>query len=206
MTGEHGAQPPSPGPIEAPPLKPLDRLLQRWRFRKAATFVRAGDRILDVGCADGALFRYLGERLGEGVGVDPSLRRDVVRGRYRLLAQPFPGALSGESFDVITMLAVLEHLPPDALRDTPHACATVLRPGGRVVITVPSPTVDRILHWLERLRLIRGIGLHEHHGFNPATTQRLFSQPNFRLLGHRRFQLGLNNLFVFERISPHTGS
>jgi predicted SAM-dependent methyltransferase len=102
------------------------------------------------------------------------------------------------------MLAVLEHLPPEALEETPSACAALLHPGGRLVITVPSPAVDRILHWLERLRLIEGIGLHEHHGVHPATTQRLFSHPVFRLLVHRRFQLGLNNLFVFERVAPPT--
>ena len=116
-----------------------------------------------------------------------------------MLAQAFPDPLPTGTFDVITMLAVLEHLPPEALEATPHACASLLDGGGRLVITVPSPAVDRILHWLERARLIEGIGLHEHHGFQPARTMEVFCQPTFRLLEHRRFELGLNNLFVFER-------
>ena len=76
-----------------------------------------------------------------------------------------------------------------------------LNPNGRVIITVPSPRVDDILHLLLKLRLISGIAVHEHYGFQPADTLRLFPGPRFRLLRRSTFQLGLNNLFVFERSS-----
>ena len=46
---------------------------------------------------------------------------------------------------MITMLAVLEHVPEDAQAELAAACERILKPGGRVVITVPSPQVDTIL-------------------------------------------------------------
>lgn len=186
--------------LDTPPLKPLDRVLQRWRFRKAQPFIGWHDRILDVGCSDGALFRYLGDRFGFGVGVDPALRSSIDADRYLLLADTFPGALSeSETFHVITMLAVLEHIPADRLEELRRECVRLLKPGGRLVITVPSKAVDGILYWLSKMRLVEGIGLHEHHGFEPAATRLIFSDPQLHLMKHRKFQLGLNNLFVFEK-------
>ncbi len=132
--------------------------------------------------------------------MDPALRQLVEAPRFRLLPGDFPEAVpEGETFDVITMLAVIEHLPPERLEAAASASARLLRPRGRVVITVPSPVVDSILHRLLRLRLVAGMGVHEHHGFDPDELPVIFGTAGFRLLRRRRFQFWLNNLFVFVR-------
>ena len=64
---------------------------------------------------------------------------------------------------------------------------------------MPSPRVDDILHVLLKLHLIDGISAHEHYGFKPEGTPQIFPPPAFHLLRRQRFQLGLNNLFVFEK-------
>jgi SAM-dependent methyltransferase len=181
-------------------LKALDRLLQRWRIAKARPFIPADATVLDVGSADGVLFERLGSRIRYGVGVDPALAAGVEGPRYRLVAGRFPDAVAdAEPFDAITMLAVLEHLPPAEHARLADACARLLRPGGRLVVTVPQPAVDAILRVLVRLRLIDGMALDEHAGFDPRLTTRIFGGDPWRLELHRRFQLGLNNLFVFAR-------
>jgi 2-polyprenyl-3-methyl-5-hydroxy-6-metoxy-1,4-benzoquinol methylase len=181
-------------------LTPLDRFLRRWRFSKAKPFVRPGAAVLDVGCGDGAFFRYLGDRLGAGVGVEPALTEPIEEERYRVVSGWFPDSFeSSERFDVITMLAVLEHFPEDVVARVPERCAELLHPGGRVVATVPAPAVDRILHVLIGLRLMVGTAVHEHHGFDPSEVPGIFRDGGYVPIVTRKFELGLNNLFVFGR-------
>ena len=182
-------------------MKTLDRVLQRWRIAKARPYIRQGAHVLDVGCADGALFRQLNGLIGKGIGIDSELEQSIDQRHFRLIAGRFPDDLPSEAgpFEVITMLAVFEHLPLEHLSRTVEACARVLVPGGLVVLTVPSPAVDQILDGLKRLRLLDGMSLEEHHEFDVDTVPALFSQGGFRLVTAKRFQLGLNNLFVFEK-------
>jgi 2-polyprenyl-3-methyl-5-hydroxy-6-metoxy-1,4-benzoquinol methylase len=193
---KHGSD---PGAEEAPP-RVLDRVLRRWRFAKARAFIRPGDRVLDIGCEDGALFEYLGHRMGFGVGIDPALDQPIQRDRYRLIRGRIPESLpTGEAFDVVTMLAVLEHLPGDVVKQLAGRCLDLLKSKGRVVITVPSPSVDRMLHWLIWLRLMRGTAVHEHHGFEPSTVPATFTAVGLSPVLQKRFELGFNNLFVFVK-------
>lgn len=110
--------------------------------------VLAGARVLDVGCGGGLLSEALA---GEGAQVTaldlaPELI-DVARlhllesGRqvdYRLqpveaLAQEMPG-----SFDAITCMEMLEHVPdPGAVL---QACATLLKPGGKLLLSTLNRT------------------------------------------------------------------
>ena len=52
-------------------MTPLDRALQWLRVREALPHIPEDSRLLDIGCADGHLLRAAGERLREGVGIDP---------------------------------------------------------------------------------------------------------------------------------------
>ena len=181
-------------------MKPLDRYLQNRRINLVKEFLTPADDVLDIGCADGAMFRRLQGRYRYGYGVDPTLDSEVETELYHLYPGVLPEALPpGLQADLITILAVLEHLPPQEQTSLAKNCEAILKPGGRVVITVPSPRVDDLLHVLGRLRVIDGMSMHEHYGFVPAHTLRVFAEPDFRLMTHRKFQFGLNNLFVFER-------
>jgi SAM-dependent methyltransferase len=184
-------------------MKPLDRLGQRWRIEKARRYVSPGSRVLDVGCADGALFRLLAHRIRDGVGIDPNAP-DNTEPRYRLIRASFPeGVKDLEPFDAVVALAVLEHVPTDKQPAFASACYQALKPGGRVILTVPSPLVDRIVHIEQRLHLADGMELHEHFGFEPEQTVPLFKRAGLDVVRARSFQLGLNHLFVFRR--PNDG-
>ena len=181
-------------------MKALDRFLRNRRIRWAAHFLRPTDVVVDVGCADGAMFEQLKGRYAFGYGVDPALASEVHGVTYALYPGMFPAALPPDvAADRITLLATLEHLSPDEQARLAEGCRDVLKPGGTVVITVPSPRVDDLLHVLGWLRLIDGMEMHEHHGFEPDDTLKVFGGPAFKLVEHHKFQFGLNNLFVFER-------
>lgn len=137
-----------------------------------------------------------------GYGIEPMLEAPVVTEHYTLYPGLFPQALpQGVKGDVIVLLAVMEHLKPEEQRAMAQAAYELLNPGGRIVITVPSPRVDDILHLAEKLHLIDGMSVHEHYGFQPEDTLTVFEAPRFNLVQRRRFQLGLNNLYVFEKAS-----
>jgi SAM-dependent methyltransferase len=118
-----------------------------------------GDRILDLGCGAGrhafelyrrgadvvALDRDEAELEGvrrmfgamQAVGEPPAgATATAVRGD--VLALPFPDA----SFDAVIAAEVLEHIPADELAMT--EIARILKPGGRVAVTVPRWWPERI--------------------------------------------------------------
>jgi len=180
-------------------MKAFDRFLQRWRISKVRPFVREGDRVLDIGCYDGALFRQL-HGFGEGVGVDPGLACAEQSGRVALIKGRFPADLPDDRpFQVIVMTAVLEHFPEGEHPRLAADCARWLVPGGHLVITVPSPLVDPILHVLRALRLLQALTLEQHYGFDARKALPLFQTAGLRLVRRERFQLGLNNLYVFQK-------
>lgn len=182
-------------------MKALDRFLQRARIHQARPFVNMGDRVLDIGSVDGVMFEAWRGHISAGVGIDPTLNEKVVTDLYELYPGYFPNDLpDGRQFNVITLLAVLEHIPTSQQESLAKSIHEALLPGGRLIITVPSPQVDMILEVLLKLRLIDGMSLEEHFGYKPEDTERIFAKPHFKLLNKKTFQLGLNNLFVFEKI------
>lgn len=181
-------------------MKLVDKLLQAWRFEVVQPYVPRGSRLLDIGCADGALRFRMTHKGVDYTGIDPDLDDSGLGDHWRLIKSTFPTPqISGEEFEVVTMLALLEHIPAEGQRSIAAECHDLLGPGGLVVLTVPSALVDKALRLLVLLRAIDGMHLEQHYGFDPGRIPLLFKQADFHLLLSKRFQLGFNHLFVFER-------
>ncbi len=96
-------------------------------------------RILDVGCGTGTMLTYLA-RFGDaqGVDIDPeAIEYCHARGLTKVSqsgADTLP--FDNDTFDLVTALDVIEHIDDDlgAMRETRR----VLRPGGRLLMTVPA--------------------------------------------------------------------
>ena len=177
----------------------LDRFLQKWRIREAQRELPPGARVLDIGTHDGALFALARAR---GVGIDPELATVTSIPGVTLVKGSFPKdlpSLPSGSFDAVTALAVVEHVPESELLIWAETIARLVAPHGLLIITVPVPEVDTILHVLMRLHLVAGMEAHQHHGFQPSNLDHIFTAPLWQRAKHRTFQLGLNHLYVFER-------
>jgi SAM-dependent methyltransferase len=182
-------------------MRLLDRLLQRWRGWVARPWVCRGARVLDIGCHQGEFLKGLRGRIGPSIGMDP-LATAGEEPPCRLLSELFrpPAPFGDASFDVVVLLATLEHIPDK--QALAQESSRLLGLGGRLIVTVPSLRVDSIVRLLRRLYLADGMSLEEHHGFDPRLTPKVFQSFGFMLEHSRRFQLGLNHLFVFRKGAP----
>jgi len=177
----------------------LDRYLQKWRIREARHELPPGARVLDIGTHDGTLFCLTTAR---GVGIDPELTAVTPIPEVTLVKGSFPKdlpKLPNESFDAVTALAVVEHVPESELLIWSETISRLVVAHGPLIITVPAPAVDTILHVLMRLKLVAGMAVHQHHRFQLNNLDRIFAPPLWQRAKHRTFQLGLNHLYVFER-------
>jgi SAM-dependent methyltransferase len=121
-------------------MQPRRALTTANFYRRLPAPRKAGDRLLDIGCGSGDFLQTARDDLGyqvEGLEIDPAALA-VARGRG-LLVHPgrIPGSgLSPEAYYQITLSHVVEHLhdPVAAL----HEVFYLLKPGGRVWITVPN--------------------------------------------------------------------
>jgi 2-polyprenyl-3-methyl-5-hydroxy-6-metoxy-1,4-benzoquinol methylase len=180
-------------------MKTGDYLIQLWRMRVAARWIPQGACVLDIGCHQGEFLIWLGEKIAPSVGFDPLYTRNAKPGNHQFYPQGFKeGMLAESSFDAITLLATLEHIHDKS--SIARESARLLRPGGRAIITIPSPLVDKILDFLIMLHIVDGMSLEEHHGFLPDELPGIFIPAGFHLRKKRKFQFGLNNLYVFERL------
>ena len=181
-----------------------DRILQKWRMSKAIKHIPDKSRLLDIGCFEGELFTYAGDRLSGGLGIDPLLSENTEKElseNVKLIKGFFPSDIpvETEKFDVITMLAVFEHISMEKVPEFLDALYNYLNQHGLVVLTIPSPFVDKILNILLKLHLIDATTLEEHHGLQIDTIPVFFRKYSFEMLVHTKFQLGLNNLFLFKK-------
>jgi SAM-dependent methyltransferase len=168
----------------------LGEVLAERRVDAVLPHVRG--RLLDVGCGSNKLV----QRYTNGVGVDvfPWPGADfVVSNSASLEYEP-------HSFDTITIIAALNHIPNrEAVL---NECRRLLRPEGRVVITMLTPVISRIWHWLrapwDADQRERGMRPGEVYGFTPAQILDLFRRCGFVLESQTRFMLGFNRVYVFQ--------
>ena len=117
--------------------------------------------ILDLGCGDGRIAEVVfGSQDGIAVGVDLSTRdlaRARRRGVYRVvlranLQKPLP--VRDQQFETVFSNSVFEHVPK--IEPVFAEIRRVLRPGGRLVFTVPSEHLNRMLRWPRRIERTLG--------------------------------------------------
>ncbi len=115
-------------------------------------------RILDVGCGGGILSEALAKAGAQVTGIDLSLpslevaRQHAQAGglhiSYRAVTAEELAAEQPESFDAVTCMEMLEHVPDPA--KVIAACARAVKPGGRVFFS----TINRTLKSLVAVILI----------------------------------------------------
>lgn len=174
----------------------LDKLIQELRFRRIVPLIADGGILADMGCGDGSFLRHVRSRVAFAYGVDLNIEQasgsDTISFHRGDLNQTIP--LKDESADVVTALAVIEHLM------TPQKFVSeirrILKTGGKCILTTPSPRSKPLLEFLAyRLKVISEKDIRDHRNyFTKPQLLRLFVE--FRSVDITSFQCGFNTLIV----------
>ena len=119
------------------PLHEINPLRLEWINARAPLH---GKRVLDIGCGGGILSESMAEKGADVTGIDLSEKalkvadlhslESGVQVRYELISAEAIAAREPGSFDVVTCMEMLEHVPdPEAIV---HACSALVKPGGHV--------------------------------------------------------------------------
>tara|TARA_B100001971_G_C18160969_1_gene521341 strand:- start:559 stop:1155 length:597 start_codon:yes stop_codon:yes gene_type:complete len=146
----------------------LERFLAKKRAKMANEIIplalRTG-RILDIGCGPFPYFLLNTEfknKYGMDRVVNISHSTDNINiGKFDLESGsklPF----ENDFFDVITMLAVFEHIKSEKILIAIPEIRRVLKPEGRFILTVPSPWTEELLRVMAVLRLVSRDEIREH--------------------------------------------
>jgi SAM-dependent methyltransferase len=170
---------------------------------EALTGRAAGGRALDFGCGVGRLSQALSRHYEEVVGVDISApmlaearRIDRSGGRCSFLLNDAPdlSVIEDASVDLVFSSLVLQHIPPDLAQRYLHEMARIVRPGGAVVLLLPTATrrtpsallyryaPQGLLRWVQT-RVLGWPAPMRMHTFDPAATEALFEGHGLRLVG-----------------------
>ena len=118
------------------------RLKRAFRTRLVGRFLARG-RVLEIGCAYGYLLRALEDRF-ECAGIDVSqhaisVAKTVTKAPVECgdVMELLPGK-PDDTFDAVLAFDVLEHLPEGQIPEVLSQIARILRPGGRLLVSVPN--------------------------------------------------------------------
>lgn len=185
----------------------LEPFLARQRANTANRLIpkelRKG-RILDIGCGSYPYF-LSHTSFKEKFAIDqlPPAKAGKEIAWHTLDLNSSPSMPFEEAyFDVITMLAVAEHLNPASLVELYKEAYRVLRPGGRLIVTTPSARSDGLLKFMARVGLVSKEEIDEHvYAYTLPLLGWYFGRAGFEMdrVQFGTFELGFNMWAMAER-------
>ena len=127
-------------------------LSERSDFQAIAAWVRPDSTVLDLGCGDGVLLKYLRQTRnarGYGIDIDDANVLACVKNGVNVIQSDLERGLAGfdaGSFDCVILSQTLQ-----AVRRTEEIVLDMLRVGREAIVTFPN-----FGHWSHRAQVLRG--------------------------------------------------
>ena len=124
----------------------------RQDFAAIANWIPFGAKVLDLGCEDGSLLKFLEGSLevkGYGIEKDDAHWLKTLKQGINVIQMDLESGLSGfesQSFDVVVLSQTLQ-----AMRNTEKIVHEMLRVGKEAIVTFPN-----FGYWRHRIQLIQG--------------------------------------------------
>jgi SAM-dependent methyltransferase len=180
----------------------LEGFLSAQRGQMADRLVPPGrrGRVLDIGCGEHPRFlmsttfaeKYGLDRLVDGQS-DAARAHGITRMQCDIEIEerlPFDDGF----FDVVTMLAVFEHIEPERLVRLVAEIRRILAPGGIYILTTPAVWTDGLLRVFAKLHLVNPVLLAEHKdAYSHAKIARILERGGFP---RANMQFGYFELFM----------
>jgi len=173
------------------------------RFNKVRKYIPKDSVICDIGCGSDAYFlKNISGLIKYGVGLDKDIKEykdSKIELKNLEVFERIP--LEGEKFDVITMMAALEHMdyPQEVLKES----FRLLKKEGKLIMTTPTPFSKSILEILAfKLRLISKESIQEHKNyFWPKDIKKILLASGFKKENIKSyfFEFLLNSLIVARK-------
>ena len=186
----------------------LEPVLSHWRMLKVKRYLKkySNPTILDIGCGERCfLLNRIKNIIDKGYGID----RRITSKSYQNITLfnvdiEYGIPMHNDELDVITMLAVLEHLnnPLIVLSEIER----VLKPGGMLIMTVPSVWSKPVLEFLSfKIGIIDPELLIEHKTYynKNSLSKLLLNVEGLYIERHRYFQFFMNNLVIVKKQLTH---
>lgn len=147
-------------------------------------YIEKTHKHLDYACGPGTLIGKFSQ--ADSIGVDIAEKQiDYAKKKYSkkglfLTTKEFEFNEYKETFDIVTMLGLIEFLTDDEIEALFKKIYTSLKPGGTLIITTPNFN-SFIYNLAEKLRLVNWGGKHKNK-FNTARIEELFKNSPLKIV------------------------
>lgn len=185
----------------------LEPILRKMRLKRVVSCIPKNTVLLDVGCGTSATFlKAISPNIKQGFGVDfkvDDTQFNNIKTTQLRLDNKLP--FEDSTFDVVTMLAVLEHIEKE--QEILREIYRVLVPGGKLIITVPSVWSQPVLEFMAyKLRLVSEAEIRDHKRYyNREKLKKVLIEANgFDDFNHQYFQMRMNNFCTVVKRSEES--
>ena len=171
----------------------------RSDFETIAQWIPSGAKVLDLGCGDGSLLRYLKDTRGAkayGVEIADEKILASIQNGVNVIQTDLESGLSGfesHSFDFVVLSQTLQ-----AMKNTEAIVREMLRVGRQAIVTFPN-----FGYWRHRLQVIGG-----HMPVSSDLPYQWYDTPNIHLCTLTDFEAvcATHGVRILERIVMHRGA